>query len=281
MDDFSVIIAVLFLLAVLIAFFLFIGMFILSFLDDLSIYLFQKPLYIHLYLRPRKISLEQEYLLHQKFRFYQNLSDRQKTYFHHRIACFTKKYKFVPRKGFEVTTDVETLVAATYVMLTFGMRRYLVDAFDKIIIYPEQYLSTQSQEYYKGEFNPKLRAVVFSWKDFIEGFEIGNDNLNLGIHEFSHVIHLHSMKNNDASSLTFRKYHAQLSKEVNHPPNTQKLIDSDYFRIYAYTNQYEFISVIIEHYFETPLEFRSRFPQLYQNVSRMLNHQHGSRDGRA
>jgi Mlc titration factor MtfA (ptsG expression regulator) len=159
------------------------------------------------------------------------------------------------------------------------MRRYLVDAFDKIIIYPGEYLSAQSQEYYKGEFNPRMKAVVFSWKDFIEGYQIDNDNLNLGIHEFSHVVHFHSMQNNDASSLTFKKYYTQLSKEVNHPPNKQMLIDSDYFRIYAYTNQYEFISVIIEHYFETPLEFRSRFPKLYQNVSRMLNHKPVGRHG--
>jgi Mlc titration factor MtfA (ptsG expression regulator) len=159
-------------------------------------------------------------------------------------------------------------------MLTFGMRRYLVDSFNKIIIYPEQYLSTQSQEYYKGEFNPRMKAVVFSWKDFIEGYEINNDNLNLGIHEFSHVVHFNSMKNNDASSLTFQKHYTKLSKEVNHPPNKQRLIESNYFRIYAYTNHYEFISVIIEHYFETPQIFKSEFPELFSNVSMMLNHKH-------
>ncbi|MCF6130964.1 zinc-dependent peptidase [Flavobacterium wongokense] len=248
------------------------GMFFISLLDDISIALFNRPLYIHLYFRPKKVSPEQEYLLRQKFRFYQKLNDKQKIYFHHRLACFIEKYQFIPLEDFVVTQEVETLIAATYVMLTFGMRQYLVDAFDKIIIYPEKYLSTQSQEYYKGEFNPKMKAIVFSWKDFREGYEIDNDNLNLGIHEFSHAVHCHSMQSNDASSLTFKKYYTQLSKEVNYEPNKQKLINSDYFRIYAYTNSYEFISVMIEHYFETPIEFRSKFPKLYQNVSRMLNH---------
>jgi len=250
------------------------GMFFLSFLDDVSIYLFNRPLYIHLYFRTREITAEQEHILRQQFRFYQRLTPKEKVYFHHRVASFLDKYEFISRGNFDVTVEVKTLVAATYVMLTFGMRRYLVDAFDKIIIYPEQYLSTHTEEYYKGEFNPRMKAVVFSWKDFREGLEIGNDNLNLGIHEFSHVIHLHSMRNNDASSLTFKKYHAQLSREVNHKPNQQMLVESDYFRVYAYTNQYEFISVIIEHYFETPEEFQNRFPQLYLNVSRMLNHKH-------
>jgi hypothetical protein len=56
MEDFSIIVAVLVLLAVLIAFVGFVGMFILSFLDDLSIFIFKKPLFIHLYFRPKKIA---------------------------------------------------------------------------------------------------------------------------------------------------------------------------------------------------------------------------------
>ena len=222
----------------------------------------------------KKIASEQEFILRQKFKFYQKLTDKQKSYYHHRVACFIDKYQFISREDIIIDKEIQTIIAATYIMLTFGMRRYLVNAFDKIVIYPEQYFSTQGQEYYKGEFNPRMKAVVFSWSDFMEGFEINTDNLNLGIHEFSHVIHYHSMKNTDASSLTFKKYYTQLHKEVNHPPNREKLIASNYFRIYGYTNAYEFVSVIIEHYFETPSEFKSKFPQMFINVSRMLNHQH-------
>ncbi|MDI1316276.1 zinc-dependent peptidase [Flavobacterium sp.] len=267
-------IVLIFILLPLLAALLYSGMFFLSFFDDISIYLFNKPLYIHLYFKPKKLSPEKEYVLRQKFQFYHGLSDKEKRYFHHRVVSFIEKYQFISRQDFVVTKEMELIIAATYVMLTFGMRRYLVDSFDKIILYPEEYLSTHSQEYYKGEFNPRMKAVVFSWKDFLKGHEISNDNLNLGIHEFSHVVHHHSMKNNDASALTFKKYYTQLYKEVNFPPNKQLLIASDYFRIYAYTNEFEFVSVIIEHYFETPNEFKSNFPKLYTNVSRMLNHKH-------
>ena len=264
--------AFVFLLIPILAVLLYSSMFFLALFDDLSIYFFKRPLYIHLYFNPKKISEEKQSILRHQFQFYQTLSDKHKIYFHHRIACFTEQYQLISRDDFTLNEEAETLVAATYVMLTFGMRRFLIDSFDKIIIYPEQYLSTQSGEYYKGEFNPRMKAVVFSWKDFVEGYEISNDNLNLGIHEFSHVVHFHSMRNDDASSLTFRKYYTQLHKEVTYPPNRQKLIASDYFRIYAYTNEYEFVSVIIEHYFETPLLFKQKFPQLFENVSLMLNH---------
>jgi hypothetical protein len=47
----------------------------------------------------------------------------------------------------------------------FGMRHYLIDVFDKIIIYPQPYFSTITQEYHKGEFN-RNETLVFSWKIF-------------------------------------------------------------------------------------------------------------------
>ncbi len=249
-------------------------MFFMSVLDDIWIAIFHKPLYIHLYLKPKYINDDEASFLRQKFPFYQKLSEKHKAYFNHRLATFKETYQFIPREDFVITREVQTLVAGTYVMLTFGMRRYLIDSFDKIIIYPEEYYSSHTEQYHKGEFNPRLKAVVFSWKDFIAGYEIDNDNLNLGIHEFSHVIHHHSLRSDDGSSLAFRKQHDRLHKEVNHPPNRQKLIDSEYFRIYAYTNHFEFISVIIEHYFETPNEFKAQFPELFGHVSKMLNHKH-------
>lgn len=249
-------------------------MFIMSFLDDISIALFDRPLYIHLYFNKKQISDQEAFFLRQNFPFYQKLSPKHKRYFDHRLASFKEEYEIIPRQDFQMDKDVGTLIAGTYVMLTFGMRKYLVNSFDKIIVYPEEYYSTVTEQYHKGEFNPGLKAVVFSWKDFVTGHETSNDNLNLGIHEFSHVIHHHSLKHNDGSSLSFRKHHSRLFKEINYPPNRKRLIDSDYFRIYAYTNHFEFISVIIEHYFETPEEFKKQFPELFDNVSKMLNHKH-------
>jgi MtfA peptidase len=274
MDIIAIIILALVGLMLIGSFFLYFFMFILSLFDDIWIAFFERPLYVHLYLAPKKISEEEQFILRQNFTFYNKLSEKQKKYFHHRLAVFNKKYQFIPRGDFQMNKEAQVLIAATYVMLTFGMRKYLVNIFDKIIVYPEEYLSTHTKQYHKGEFNPRMKAVAFSWKHFYEGYEIDNDNLNLGIHEFSHVIHHHSLRNTDASSLFFKKHFETIMKEVNHPPNRQRLIDSNYFRIYAYTNQFEFISVIIEHYFETPHQFKNEFPELYANVSKMLNHEH-------
>ena len=95
------------------------------------------------------------------------------------------------------------LIAGTYVMLTFGMRYYLINTFRTIIINPASYFSISNQEYHKGEFNPIMKVVAFSWEDFLLGHQTTNDNLNLGLHEFAHVLHFHAMKSSDPSSVLF------------------------------------------------------------------------------
>lgn len=236
--------------------------------------IFGKPIYIHLYPFPKKLTPEQLKILAQEFIFYQRLSDKKKSYFEHRVAHFINKHEFIGREDFVVTNQVKVLISATSCMLTFGMRNYFYKALTRIIVYPKAYYSKTSGEYHKGEFNPMMRVIAFSWEDFYSGYNITNDNLNLGIHEFGHALHFQGLKKEDISAALFTEMYQEITKEVTHKANRDKLIQSDYFRVYAYTNQFEFLAVILEHYFETPLEFKQEFPQLYNKVSLMLNHKH-------
>ncbi|MEH6535190.1 MAG: zinc-dependent peptidase [Psychroserpens sp.] len=49
-----------------------------------------------------------------------------------------------------------------------------------------------------------------------------------------------------------------------------KLITSQFLREYAFTNQFEFLSVILETFIESPESFRTQFPNLYKKVKTML-----------
>ncbi|MFT3793376.1 zinc-dependent peptidase [Flavobacterium sp.] len=243
-------------------------------IEEIYMHIFKKPLYIHFYPRKKRPTEIQESILRQEFPFYNTLSEKHKGYFKHRMARFIEKHEFIGKEGFVITDQVKVLISATAVMLTFGMRKYLFEVVQKIIVYPGIYLSTITEQYHKGEFNPRVKAVVFSWEDFLKGYETHNDNLNLGLHEFSHVVHYHGTKNEDPSAILFTRMYKRITEDLKEPGNLQKLIDSNYFRIYAYTDHFEFLAVIIEHYFETPQQFHQEFPELYRNVSIMLNHRH-------
>ncbi|MCO6175301.1 zinc-dependent peptidase [Flavobacterium sp. NRK F10] len=234
-------------------------------------FLFRKPIYVHFYPFPKKLSLQQLEVLNNRFEFYAKLPVKQKRYFEHRVAKFIKQYPFYGKDGLEITDEIQVLIAATAIMLTFGMRRYLFDVIDKIIVYPDIYYSTINDNYHKGEFNPAMNAIVFSWKDFLEGYQISNDNLNLGLHEFGHVLHYQGLKSTDTSSTIFSATYDEIIEQIRYPANHKRMVESDYFRIYAYTNEFEFIAVVLEHFFETPDRFQAEFPQLYELVKTMIN----------
>lgn len=233
--------------------------------------IFNKPLYLYFYLLPKKLSPNQRDILLKEFSFYNQLSARRKIYFDHRVKGFINHYQFVGKEELVVTDEMKILIAGTYTMLTFGMRDYLLEVFKTIVIYPSVYFSNSQQQYHKGEFNPVMKVVAFSWEDFLLGHQIKNDNLNLGLHEFSHVLHFYSMKSNDPSAIIFYDEFNEVITYYNDPKRNKKLQESTYFRDYAYENQFEFLAVILEHFFETPDMFIKENPELYQRLVKMIN----------
>lgn len=232
---------------------------------------FNKPLYIYFYPFPKKLEPNQKKILLDEFLFYDGLSKKKQKYFEHRVKTVVNNYQFIGNEGIEVTDEMKIIIAGTYVMLTFGMRHYLVTLFTKIILYPSIYYSKSNDQNHKGEFNPMMKAIVFSWEDFLLGHKTANDNLNLGVHEFSHVLHFHCLKSNDPSAIIFYDEFTKISNYFFDINLNNQLVETGYFRDYAYTNQFEFLAVVLEHYFETPMEFRLQFPELYSYVSKMLN----------
>lgn len=235
-------------------------------------FLFDRNPTIHTAKRKRKLSRLQKGILVENVDFYKKINKKHQEYFEHRLSTFIRTYKFIGRDGYEVNAETKVLIGASYIMLTFGKRKYITDIFDKIIVYPDIFLSTVTKRKHKGEFNPKYKTVVFSWKHFMEGILVKDDNLNLGIHEFTHIVHIKSMQRRDMSSKVFKKEYERLIDYLqDNKPVREKILSSNYFRRYAFENQYEFMAVLIESFIETPREFKAQFPRIYRKIKRMLN----------
>ncbi|MFD1063132.1 zinc-dependent peptidase [Winogradskyella litorisediminis] len=232
----------------------------------------KKPFYINSHLFLTDVSKSQKSILEGQFSFYQKLNRKQKLIFRHRLKRFIKSKTFHGRQSFEVTDEMIVLISATAIMLTFGFRHYLLPKFHSILIYPEAFFSEQNKQLHKGEVNPRLGIIAFSWADFKKGYDIENDNLNLGIHEIGHAIHLSSFKSSDISSQIFMDGFKELKSYLkSNESKRQQLIATKYFRTYAYTNEFEFFAVLLECFIETPEEFKSKFPVLYDSIKTMLN----------
>src|SRR5690606_39707147 len=90
--------------------------------------------------------------------------------------------------------------------------------------------SSDLDAYHKGEFNPREKVIVFSWKDFENGYKIENDNLNIGIHEFTHAMQLEAKQARDLDSARFSKHFQFILKRLTHQEVKDQLDKTKYFR---------------------------------------------------
>lgn len=243
----------------------------LKMLDIVYVSWFKRPAWVHFYLYKNKLSTDQKAILRKRFSFYNRLSSVGKGRFEHRLKCFLNDKTFIPRQNFVLEDDKKLLIAATAIMLTFGMRKYMLPILEKIIVYPAAFYSTIDERYHKGEFNPRLKALVLSWKDFEAGFRVEDDNLNLGIHEFTHAIHLNSIKRSDTASVVFSDGFSELLRLLRNEDLVKDIKNSGFIRDYAFTNEFEFLAVVVESFIESPSEFKSQFPSLYNKIQQMFN----------
>lgn len=232
--------------------------------------IFSKPPFRH-YFTYKRLSDSQLVILINEFGFYKKLSEKHKKQFEHRVAHFISEKEFIDRENLVVTEQMIVLIAAIGCMLSFGRKNYSYSLINFILIYPEEFFSTINKNYHKGEFNPKEKALVLSWNDFEKGFRISNDNLNVGIHEFMHAMQLEARKGRDIDSVRFSKQFKNILKQLSLKEVQEKLHRTEFFRAYAFTNQYEFMAVLAEYFFESPQDFKSNFPVIYNHTKKLLN----------
>lgn len=232
---------------------------------------FKKPLFVFGHIFTKKLSETDKMILENNSQFYRRLKPKYKVFFEHRVAAFVENTQFSTR-DMSINQEMKLSIAAVYIQLTFGMKNYLNRLIEHIIIYPNIYLSTHTDEYYKGEFNPAMKTVVFSWSDFKEGIDIENDNLNLGLHEFTHALHFATLKSDKPAHVLFNETLRNLFLSFSNERLRQDLLNSGFLRQYAFENEYEFVAVLLEHFFESPEELKQKFPSVYSKVKEMLNY---------
>lgn len=218
----------------------------------------------------RTLSRKQKKIL-STFHFYTLVSPKEQRRFEHRVKVFISETNFIGREQLVITEEIEILVAATAIMLTFGRKNYAYNYVDTVLIYPKAFYSLANEAYHKGEFNPMQKTIVFSWEDFREGYRITDDNLNVGIHEFVHALQIGAKKEVNVDSLRFERVYQRILRLLMSPEIKAKIAKDAYFRSYAFTNEFEFMAVIIEHFFESPEIFKAAFPEMYAHTKTLLN----------
>lgn len=185
------------------------------------------------------------------------------------MESFVESKSITGRQGLIITPVISVQIAAAAVQVTFGLDTWDYSHFSQILIYPSEYKNPQTGKMHKGETNLG-GFMCFSWKDFQLGNQTPDDKINLGLHEFGHALRFNGISGAETDYFFenyFKRWLACAAKEFN---KLKKGLPS-IFRKYGGVNINEFFSVVIETFFEKPLEFKANCNDLFIQTSILLN----------
>ncbi len=200
--------------------------------------------------------------------YYAQLSPRNQQLFQRRVLKFIGLKSFSPKKGMKITKEMKILIASKAIQVTFGYPFVYLHFLDKIYVYPEAYKS-ETDYYYHGETSVDGH-IKLSWKNFLEGELDPNDGISLGIHEFSHALHIENHVRN-GYYLFINPYYLK-SLRQGYEVLKEEILEYDTpIRKYGATNFPEFFAVCVEVFFENPQALYEYNKDLYELMAKILN----------
>lgn len=208
------------------------------------------------------------------FPVFNQLPYKFKLNFSKRILNFLKQYAFIAKENVLLTNEHKVAIAASYVKLTLGYKQFLINTFDKIMVYPTAQYFPNLDETHTGHFNPKMKTVMLALDEFESDIYYNQDGKDVALHEFTHALCFEMLQTNakhpDADR--FKKGFRLIHEWMEVPQNKAHISQLDFLRAYAFTNRLELVSVLIELFFEKETFFKEHFLDLFVYVGGMIKH---------
>lgn len=201
--------------------------------------------------------------------YFAKLTDPAKLRFSRRTVDFMRSKTFRGMHGLTVSNEMRLFISASAVQLTFGLKRFKLEHYDTIYVFPAAFYLSSRSPLMKGGATP-TGSVFFSWKDFKKGYQHSNDGYNLGLHEMAHALKLDTLHGEDFDH-DFSAYLDTWTVASDAVLARMRQHNNSFMRPYALTNRYEFMAVSVEYFFEAPEAFRQAEPRLYYHLCRLLN----------
>lgn len=202
--------------------------------------------------------------------FYRDLSRQGKERFMDRLYEVKKQFKVIGR-DLELSEEMSTLILSYPVQLTFGFRNFTIGKYEQIWVYPGEFQMQKSQESHAGiTFSDRIIAI--SWKHFTQSHGQPEDGENLGMYHFAQA-QIRSLRNGNSADERLASYYsdwssillAELQKNQEHifyQSNPSRVRTGDADSLYP---------LVIEWFFEKPIELRQCLPNTYAHLCLMLN----------
>lgn len=202
--------------------------------------------------------------LNHKYPYYSGLPKSLKSKFLRLVRDHYVYFDFVARDQMKLTRAMRAIIASAASQLVLFLPATSLTFFERIIVYPDFYNSKITHKLHKGEVNPGLKTIVFSWRGVAEGLNRPDDGLNLLLHEFAHALWLeHKLIGHEYEVISPRWVAEFENYAYREMPKLQN-DSTHFFRQYAFENMHEFFAVAVENFFERSATFKASQPELYR-----------------
>lgn len=211
-------------------------------------------------------------ILDDKIEFYRRLTRTEKERFEYKVHVFLLNVR-VTGIDTEITDEDRVLIAASATIPIFGFPNWHYLRLKEVVIHPDKFNIPNSDAMARGlvGWGSMEGKVLLSKKALHEGYNDQNDQVNVALHEFIHILDKQDGKVDGVLG--------KVMKEVDIMPwlyvIKQKMNEiekgNSSIRDYGKANQAEFLAVVGEFFFENPDKMREEHPILYSALDGMFN----------
>ncbi len=222
-------------------------------------------------------------VLERKVAYYGRLSEAEQIRFQQEVEDFIREIKLTGVKT-DVSDEDRVLVAASAIIPIFAFPGWQYPNLNEVLIYPDHFDDRFNIE--EGNTNRNIqgmvgsgalhRMMVISKTALHEGFSNKTDKENTAIHEFVHLIDKTDGEIDGVPELLMqnqcvRSWLKLMLSEIEAIKENESDINP-----YGATNEAEFFAVAAEYFFERPVLFKQKNPELYAVMEKIFRQQPGT-----
>lgn len=212
---------------------------------------------------PPKLDPMEKKLLVKKVKIFQNLSIEEKKRLESRVALFNFSKSYQEMAMPNVPEDLKIMTAITACQLTLGFEEYLLESYEKVIVYPHPFPSPQYPEnFHICESFEEDGVMLFEVKNFLHGFIKPNQYFNIALYEISRVVN-RELKLSALSSLSTLSIDNLMALSGTNEEDLKKYIGLP---------ELDAKAIAMVQFMENPARMHKVYPALFEEIQSMLNY---------
>lgn len=208
-------------------------------------------------------------------KFFNKLSSIEQEDFKNRVLHFINTTRIIGYANMPISDIDKLLVGISAIIPIFRFKNWEYGFLNEVILYPK---AIPGKGIYKGSYinglvgeGPMEGRMILAKTALYHGYSNSTDRINVGIHEFSHIIDKQDGTIDGVPNVLLDD--SQIGPWLELIRSKSKEIESKKAKInrYALTNDAEFFAVVTEYFFEHPEMMAKKHPGLFKTLENIYS----------